>query len=247
MMQLNFSLKKAWNDLFLKEQYIIQFLSMAALIVLCLLAGELFKMDGASSIPTFIIGAYFCLIRNNIINGSIPAMAEIFKDPLKFLRAGLGLTFLFVTYALTFFLIGISIFFIGANVLNLPAFSLTIFVLAITLSVFSLLFAFAKLLFSENLCLKDGFNLSKAMISFKRGTKEYLIIFGFYIILYSVILTIIFCTNSFAYNPIDRHVTIALPANTLAMLAIFMLDYFYNHLLAQTYKYSLLKIDVTVI
>lgn len=245
-MQLNFSLKRAWNDLFLKEQYIIQFLSIAALITLCVWVSNFPKMENANHFSYYIIGTYFCLMTNNIIKGSKNALEDIFTPFLNFIRVSIGLMFLLIVYILIFLIIYLGVLFFIDSILKLSFYPFGIALLMVMFLIFSINFTFARLLFSEKFSFKDGFNLKKAIISFRRGMKEYLIIFAIYILINCIIFAIVSYLNSLSFNPLDNHFKITLQVQIFWGLATFILDYFYNHILAQTYKYTLSEINLTV-
>ena len=79
-MQLNFSLKRAWTDLFSEKKYVWQLLSVMAIYICLELLGNICGLKGPKFLGSIIIGGYLSLLGYNIINSKDKVLENIFNN-----------------------------------------------------------------------------------------------------------------------------------------------------------------------
>lgn len=261
-MQLNFSLKKAWTDLFDDRKHTKELLLLWLLLIILYAVGEFTKLSLLPVIAYVLLGGYFVLMSNNIINGREPVLADILSDKTEnrnIIAAGLKPIGIGFIYGLVFGIFWglISLFF--TKILMFSALKGFVTAVLISLPVLIIVSIFVTLLFSENLKFSDGFNLKRAFISFKYAWREYLVTLCFQLLMNIVAIIVLFIFCLFVGIIIGLITTIfkTAPALTTSLIkelgqligmvvgSLFglLIGYFYSHLLAQSYKYSLTKMD----
>lgn len=256
-MQFNFSLKKAWKDLFGNKQYVLEFSSMLLLMIVLYSISIFTEFKLLPILGYFIWIGYLSLMCNNVINGREPVLADIFSNAegrnifvvsFKFISVG-------TIYGLVFGIIGGLICSIFPKLFSLPAQNVLIATAIILLPLMMLFSLLSGFLFSENLKFSEGFNLKKIVNSYKAAWKDYLATFGIFILMYlSSIVVIILVVTVFAVlilglskagMPLDSlgiHNYSKVFGQLIGNLLGFPMGYLFNHIVAQTYKYSLTKI-----
>lgn len=257
-MELHFSLKKAWTDLFSNRKYVLELLSLMALMSVLMLVAQFSSLKLLPILGYVIWLGYLLLMCNNIINGKEPVLADIFSNlkgrnifavPLKFMVLGL-------IYGMFLGILWIITFLIFNNFLSMSSNNALIFSILISIPLLFFISFLGVLLYSENLQIRDGFNLKKGWTSFKYAWKDYLATVGFgvvaYILCVLVMVPIIILFALFLGFLVKSGIqipktTISLCSNTLGIVLGnfigFPLGYFYHHILAQAYKYSLTKMN----
>lgn len=225
-MQLNFSIKKAWTDLFSNKKYVYELFLLMLFFAIIEIIGKVLKIEKIVIwLPLIFFGGYLTLIANNIIKGSEPVLENIFsfkKNNRNLILVGLKSAVLTVSYLVIIFILGaLSILFlnfikISGNIAFILYFSIIMFLMVF-------IFILGSLLFSENLRIKDGFNIKRAIASFKLAWGAYILAFFVYFLM-----------------AIIRETNIIFICSIL--VPIF---YFFNHAIAQIYKYTLSKMDET--
>lgn len=259
-MTLNFGLKKTWNDLIESKQRLNYLIGFGVLVVVLSLVDVFLKVKIFSSIGNLILGSYYILMMNNIINNRIPILEDLgnVESKERHLTAvvlkniGIGLVYSFILV-----LIGVILFMVLKSFMLTQA-QVLISLFLLFIPVF-LLFPFINLLFAENLAFKDAFNIKRAIKSFIFAWKQYLAVYGIYLlaailafavlfgILVPLSISIVFLLKSFPALVITRETgrLIGGIIGTVGgeILSIF-LSYWYMNVMAQVYRYSLLKMNL---
>lgn len=261
-MQLNFSLKKAWDDLFKKPKYILQLLIVTIICMILELLGTVYSIKGPKFLSSIVLCGYTCLIAYNIINAKEGVLENIFNnsDTHKFiLLVGLKAALIDAIYFVLFFLP--PVFYLGFYFAfkHFPVELTTIIVMLILSPLLFYVTIFPTITFSENLKFVDGFNFVKAFRTLKTAWKDYILCF----LIMSAILFGLFILGFLIYNLFilsqDKSVninsillyfshinwsflSIKLPQNTLFFtFGGVISSYFGTHIVAQVYKYTLNK------
>lgn len=261
-MQLNFSLKKAWDDLFSKPKYIVQILIVTVVCMILELLGTVYSIKGPRFISSIVLTGYTCLIAYNIINSKDEVLENIFNnsDTNKFIiLVGLKAALIDAIY---FALLCLPpVFYLGLYFAfrHFPT-ELSIIIVMLILS--PLLFyatIFPTITFAENLKFIDGFNFVKAFRTLKTAWKDYLlcflimyaILFGLFLLGFIIYnLFILSQHKSLSINSILFYfshmnwsfLSLKLPQNIIFFnLGGVISSYFGTHIVAQVYKYTLNK------
>lgn len=263
-MQLNFSLKKAWDDLFSNPKYIVQLLIVMTIYILMEFIGTVTPIKGPEFFGSIIIAGYTSLIAYNIINSKEKVLENIFDNPEtnKFiLLVGLKNALISTIYFAVLLFIPIFYlgFFVGFIHIHIP---IELGVILIMLILSPLLFystIFPSITFAENLKFIDAFNLKKAFKALKSAWKDYLFCFLimwlialviFLVGFFSFHLVIISQNKSLNINSILFYfshmnwsfINYKLPQNILFLsIGCFISSYFGTHIVAQVYKRTLIK------
>lgn len=261
-MQLNFSLKRAWDDLFSSPKYIFQLLAVTAICMVLELLGHISPVKGPKFLSSIIIIGYTSLIAHNIINAKEKVLENIFnnKETNKFiLLIGLKGTLIAAIYFVLLFLP--PTFYLGLYFV-FKHFPLELFIITIMLILSPLLFyvsIFPAITFAESLKFVDGFNFIKAFKTLKSAFKDYLlcflimltIFFGFFMTGFLIYNFFILIQNkSLSINSILLYfshmnwssLSYKLPQNSLFFtFGGVISNYFGTHITAQVYKYTLDK------
>lgn len=259
-MKLNFSLKKAWTDLFSDKKYIWQLLAVATLYMIIELSGDIYQIKGPKFLATIIIGGYTSLIAYNIINSKEKVLDNIFNnsETNKFLLlVGLKATLINSIYML---LPLVPTFYLGVyfGLMHFP----TALAITITMIILSpILFyttIFPTITFAETLKFTDGFNFIKAFKTLKAAWKDYLlcflimlvILFGLFILGFLIYNLFVLKQNkSLNINSIISyfsHMNWSFFSNELPQNSLFLSfgcvisSFFGTHLVAQVYKNTLI-------
>ncbi|MDD3722649.1 MAG: hypothetical protein PHW92_09205 [Lutibacter sp.] len=261
-MQLNFSLKKAWNDLFGKPKYIIQLLIVTVICIILELLGTVYSIKGPKFLSSIVITGYTCLIAYNIINSKEEVLENIFNNSEtgKFiLLVGLKAALIDAIYLVLLFLP--PVFYLGLyfGFKHFPAELSTIIVMLILSPLLFYVTIFPTITFAEEFKFIDGFNFVKAFRTLKIAWKDYLlcflimsaILFGLFILGFiSYNLFILSQNKSLNINSILSYfshinwsfISIKLPQNILFFnFGGVISSYFGTHIVAQVYKYTLNK------
>lgn len=259
-MQLNFSFKKAWNDLFSDKKYIWQLLAVTVVIVFLELLGDIYPIKGPKFLATIIIAGYTSLIAYNIINSKERVLNNIFNNPEtnKFiLLVGLKLAIIESIYLFCFYIPGfpLALFLMFRCHLS-PEFT-TLLVMLILSPILFYMTIFPSITFSKNLKFIDAFNLKNAFKTLKFAWKDYLLCFlvmtaiflGIFSLGFVVFnLIILGKNNSLNFNSIVFYIShmkwsflsLKLPQNSLFYsFGGVISSYFGTHIVAQVYKYTL--------
>lgn len=240
--QLNFSVKKAYEDLVLDKKYFGIYIVMSITFVALIFLATYFKIKILSVLCCIIYYGYLSLIANNVVKDKYPTLDNFLstKEKLKeLLQAGAKFSILVSIYNL---LSGFIIQFVAsALMVNFSSGFISVLKLAMIISSPVVIFNMItpSILFFENLSFKEAFNLKKAMYSFKYAAKEYILLVSFLIITGLAIITL--PPNIIRISNLNLYV-IFLVLLTIAFVFSFGM-YFYTHLLAQSCKYSLSKMN----
>lgn len=257
-MQLNFSLKKAWDDLFCDKKYALELFSIILLLILLTIVSIFTPLKLLPILGYIIWSGYFVLMCNNIINDKQPALADIFSNTKgrNIFATGLKIIGLSLIYGICFGLFWFITNLILAKIMLLPQKSVLLFIILISIPLVLFVALIEGLLLSENLKFSDGFNLKKGLSSFKYAWKDYLASVGFLILANFVSIFIIFFTAlifgtilgiliksgmSLDKTTISNYSSVS--GVIIGNLLGIPLGYFFNHILAQIYKYTLTKIN----
>lgn len=261
-MQLNFSLKRAWDDLFSKPKYVIQLLIVTAIYMILELIESIYSIRGFRFLSSILICGYTCLFAYNIINSKEKVLENIFNnaDTKEFiLLVGLKAALIDAIYFALLLLP--SIFYIGLyfGLKHFPAELSTILLMLILSPLLFYVTIFPTIIFSENLKFIDGFNFVKAFKTLKTAWKDYILCFLiFSAILYGLFILGFVIYNLFIlsqYKSLNIHtiafyfshmswsfLNIKLPQNNLFFsFGGVISSYFGTHIVAQVYKYTLNK------
>lgn len=258
-MQLNFSLKKAWTDLFSNKKYVVELALLMLLMIVLELVAAFSSLKLLPILGYLIWTGYVVLMYNNIINNREPVLEDVFANAKgrNIIASGLKLVGIGLVYGF-----GLGVFaglatFILTKVLHFQGNIALLSVVLISLPLVVFMTLFGGLLFAENLKFSDGFNLKKGVGSFKNAWKEYLCAFGFLIIMYLlvcgaiVLIGLLFGTfvgllikSGIVIEKTVLHNCSMAFGSVLGNVFGFPLGYFFSHIIAQCYKYSLTKINV---
>jgi len=237
-MKLNFSFKKAYNDLFSNKKYIWQLLSFTLIYFILNVLEIILKCKDSSGFGYTILFGYLCLMANNIIQEKEPVLANIFNKKWNIFWIGWknGIVEIIYCAALMIpgYLIVISLkHYYGIKIL------FGIILLCITfLPLIIFIWVSSFILFSENLSITESFNLIKSFKSFKYVWKEYLFSSSLYVICFTLMYVIYAIFHIFFKNfYFDQ------TANLVMYSFLVISNYFCLHFIAQSYKYSLSKIN----
>lgn len=257
-MHFNFSFNKAFSDLFDNKKYAFELLYLIILMIVLNIVASFSQLKLLPTLGYLIWLGYLFLMCNNIINGKEPVLADIFSNSkgrnifivaLKFF--GLALIY---GLLLAVILLILSMLFMA--LLSVPKNKAIIFSVIVSFPFFLFVSYFSTFLYSENLKFRDGLNLKKALLSFKLAWKDYLAVFAFLIIFY--ILCIVaampiflvlgvlaaFMMKSSLHSNYSTISSISIVLGTIWGNSFgFVLGYFYHNILAQIYKYTLVKIN----
>ena len=255
-MQLNFSLKKDWDDLFSTNKYIWQLLAVTVVFMIIELAGDIFQIKGPKFLATIILSGYTSLIAYNIINDKERVLENIFNIPEtnKFiLLVGLKAALIDAIYMIVPL---VPAFYLGVyfGFSHFPKEASIITLLIIISPILFYITVFPTLVFAENLKFIDGFNFKKAFRALKLAWKDYLlgflimlvIFFGLFIIGFIIYNLFILNHNKkldfnsilFYFSHINwEFFSKKLPQNSLfSSLGCVISSYFGTHIVAQVYK-----------
>lgn len=191
-MALNFSLKRAWDDLFSSPKYVFQLLIVTAVCMVLELIGNINPIRGPQFLASIIILGYLAMFSHNIIQSKEKVLENIFnnRETNKFiLLVGLKGALIETIYAPLIFipLVYLGFLFIWAH-LSKEIILILIFIILSPL--FFYLMIFPSLVFSEKLRFIDGFNLKRAFKALKLAWKDYLlcflIMFGIYFAIFII-------------------------------------------------------------
>lgn len=259
-MQLKFSLKKAWEDLFSKPKYIIQLLIVTVICIILELLGTVYSIKGPKFLSSIVLTGYTCLIAYNIINLRERILENIFNNPEtnKFiLLVGLKAVLIDAIYFVLVFLPPIFYLAIYLGFSHVPVELSTIIAMLILSPLLFYVSIFPTITFAENLKFLDGFNFVRAFRTLKTAWKDYLLCFlimlliflGIFLIsFFSFHLFIISQNKSlnihsilFYFSHISwSFLSIKLPQNLLFLtFGDVISSYFGTHIVAQVYKYTL--------
>lgn len=262
-MTLNFDLKKPWTDL-AESKPNIKYLILIGLLMIVLGVIDLaLKTKTFSSIGNIILGGYFILMINNIIHDKKPILEDLSNSSgsernLFFIILkifGIG-----IVYGLAMITIGIILFLIFLKGLMLDM-RISVIALIVFLLPLLILLSLSNLLFAENLKFSDAFNIKKAVKSFSIAWKEYLIAFILNILLVvlaillliiiaiplGIIVALVFKLMTFIPDIILISKFVGgIFGIVIGELGAIIISYWYLNILAQAYKYSLTKMNITV-
>lgn len=260
-MILNFSLKRAWVDLFSSPKYVFQFLAVLVICTILNLIGDINPIKGPQFLSSIIILGYLALFSHNIIQSKEGVLDNIFnnRETNKFLLlVGLKGALLETIYApvilipsfyllLLFFLAHLSI----GIIMPLSTIILS--------PLFFYLIVFPSLLFSEKLKFIDGFNLKRAFKALKLAWKDYILCFlilhGIYLLIFTMgfvifNLFVLSQTKGLSTHSIlsyCSHITWSSFSNKLPQNSLFdsvaniISAYFATHIVAQVYRNTLIE------
>lgn len=223
-MQLDFSLKTAWDDLVCNKKYIYELFLLVLFFIVTEVIGKTLKIEKVLIwLPSAFFAGYLTLVANNIIKGSEPVLENIFafkKSNRNIILVGLKSAVLAVSYLVIIFILGTlaTLFFSFINISGNIAFILY-FSIVMFPAVFIIILG--SLLFAESLCVKDGFNIKRAIISFKLAWGNYLLLFVVYFLMLLIRETNMMFVCAF----------------------LVLIFYFFNYAIAQVYKHSLSKMN----
>ena len=261
-MQLNFSLKKAWNDLFSNPKYIVQLLIVTVICMILELLGTVYSIKGPKFLCSIVLAGYTCLIAYNIINSKEEVLENIFNnsETAKFiLLVGLKAALIDAIYFIFLFLP--PVFYLGLyfGFKHFPAELSTIIVMLILSPLLFYVTVFPTITFAENLKFIDGFNFVKAFRLLKSAWKDYLlcflimsaILFGLFILEFLIYNLFILSQNkslninsilSYFSNMNWSFISIGHPQNILFFtFGGVISSYFGTHIVAQVYNNTLNK------
>lgn len=261
-MHLNFSLKKAWDDLFSEPKYIIQLLIVIVMCIVLELLGTIYSIKGPKFLSSIVLTGYTCLIAYNIINSKEEVLKNIFNnsDNNKFiLLVGLKAALIDAIYFALLFLP--PVFYLGLYFAfkHFPAELSTIIIMLILSPLLFYVSIFPTITFAEKLKFIDGFNFVKAFKTLKTAWKDYVlcflimsaILFGLFILGFLIYNLFILSQNkSLNINSILSYfshinwsfLSLKLPQNILFFtFGGVISSYFGTHIVAQVYKYTLNK------
>lgn len=259
-MQTNFSLRKAWDDLFSEKKYIWQLLTITVIYICLEFLGNVYQIKGPKFLASIILGGYMSLLAYNIINAKEKVLENILNNSEMnkfFLWVGLKTAIIESLYELCFFIPAFPLgFYLGLN-FHLNAALATIIVMLTLSPLLFYITIFPTITFAQNLKFTDAFNFKKAANTIKFAWKDYLlcfaimfvIFFGIFIFCFSIFYVISLIQN----NVININLIIArflnlkwayfslkLPQNSIIMsFANVISSYFATHIVAQVYKYTL--------
>ena len=261
-MEIDLSPGKMWNDL-IESKESLKYLLIIGLVLIVLGIIDVFlKVKILSSIGTLFLGGYFILMINNIIHERKPILEDLEKSQSKERGLGtvtlknMGIGFIFAFCLLT---IGIILFllFVKLVMLNITQ---AIIVLIIFLLPLIVIVSLCHLLFAENLKFSDAFNIKKAIASFKIAWGKYLMVFGIYIllivlvftllmiILVPLIMSLIMMLKNYPALILTKETTKLIGGilgSSFGEIGGIILSYWYYNAVAQVYKYSLTKMNIT--
>lgn len=258
-MQLNFSLKRAWDDFFANPKYKWQLLAIAVAFIFLKLSGNVCMTKGPKFLASIIMGGYTSLLSYNIINSKEKVLENIFNNPETdrfILLVGLKTALIDAIYLLIFVIpatfIILLYFVTGLRNELLTSVSL----LTLTPIIFYIAI-FPTLVFSQNLSFKDAFNFKMAFNTLKKAWKDYIIcffiilaivfgLFGFQFLLFSIYVLIQYKALTLHYIlSYFSHVDLSSFSNKLPQNIVFygigvvIAKYFGTHISAQVYKSTL--------
>lgn len=260
-MQLNFSLKQAWDDLFSSKKYIWQLLAATAIYMALEFLGDIYSIKGPKFLASIIIGGYTSLIAYNVINSKERVLENIFNnnENHKFiLLVGLKVAIIESIYLLFLIIPGFPLAFYLTSFHFDPSLATLILMLILSPVLFYLTI-FPSIVFAENLNFIDAFNFKKAFSTLKLAWKDYLLCFvitffmllGIFILGFVIFNLVILGQNKgLNFNSIVFYFTHLnwsflgnkLPQNSLFLsFGCFISSYFLTHISAQVYKYTLTK------
>lgn len=261
-MQLKFSFKKAWDDLFSKPKYIVQLLIVTVICIILELLGTVYSIKGPKFLASIVLIGYTCLINYNIINSKERVLENIFNnsDTDKFiLLVGLKATLIDAIYFALLFLPPIFYLAVYLGFNHVPPELSAIIVMLILSPLLFYVSIFPTITFSENLKFLDGFNLGKAFRTIKMAWKDYIlcflimsaILFGIFLISFLIFHLFIISQNKsldinsilFYFSHIGwSFLSLKLPQNILFFsFGCGISSYFGTHISAQVYKYTINK------
>lgn len=258
-MQLNFSLKRAWDDFFTNPKYKWQLFAIAVAFIFLKLSGSVFMAKGPKFLASIIMGGYTSLLSYNIINSKEKVLENIFNNPEteKFiLLVGLKAALIDAIYLLIFVIPAtfVILFLFTTGLRNELLTSIAIFTL---IPIIFYIAIFPTLVFSQNLSFKDAFNFKLAFSTLKKAWKDYIIcfliilaiilgLFGFQFLLFSIYVLIQYKALTLHYIlSYFSHVDLSYISNKLPQNIVFygigtvIAKYLGTHILAQVYKSTL--------
>ena len=238
-MNLHFSFNKAYTDLFNNKKYVWELLSFVLMFYVVELFQSVIKSSSSNSFISIMLGGYLCIMANNIIHDKEPVLGDIFKrkdNKISFIFAGFKQGMVQVAYFAVLAIVGCNAASFLKNSYGISNIEAWVLIAVIMLPVIVFLVISSFVLVSENLSFRDGFNLIKALKSFKYAWKEYIIAGALYIISLILIALIISIAEMIFKNQITSQV-----GAVITYLTIVISSYFSSHLIAQAYKYSLIK------
>lgn len=261
-MEINFGVKKVWNDLVESKESLKYLLSIGLLLIVLSIIDTVLKVKIFSSIGSLILGSYFVLMINNIIHDKKPILEDLGSSKGEERKLGLVILKTIgigIVYGLSIGIIGGILFFIFSKLLMLNI-AQTITILVILLLPLIVLLYFANLMFAENLRFDDAFNIKKAIASFKIAWGKYLTIFGINIVLAILLfvilmvilapisMSLIFMLKSYPIVSLSREtgrLISGILGSVFGQVGAVLISYWYMNAAAQVYKYSLSKMNIT--
>lgn len=257
-MHFNFSFNKAFSDLFDNKKYAFELFSLIILMIVLNIVAQFSQLKLLPILGYWVWLGYLFLMCNNVINGKEPVLADIFSNSkgrnifliaLKFF--GLALV-----YGIFIGILWLILSMLFTNLFAMPKNNALILSILVSFPLFLFVSFFSLLLFSENLKFRDGFNLKKALLSFKCAWKDYLAVFVFLIIFYILcivaVIPVFLVLGVLAGGMVKSglHINYSMISAISLILGTiwgntfgFVLGYFYHNILAQVYKYTLVKIN----
>lgn len=261
-MEINFGPKKVWNDLVENKESLKYFIQMTALLVVLSIVDVVLNVKIFSSLGSLLLGGYLVLIMNNIIQDKKPVLENLGnvqdekRNLFLIILKGIGIG---CVYGIALIIVGIILFLILSKILMLKM-TLSIIITIIGLLPMIVIISICNLLFAENLNFSDAFNIKKAVESFKIAWSKYLALYCINIVLALFVFTLLMVMLIpiaasliliFKDYPIlaltketGRLIGGILGASVGEVCAI-MITYWYTNAVAQVYKYSLSKMNIT--
>ena len=259
-MEINYSPKKVWNDLIDSKENIRHLIYIALICLVFDIIAESFNLKFLSGVSSMLLGSYFILMINNIIQDKQPILEDLGKNDkperdlitIIFKVLGIGIIYGLPTGIAAAFLLFFLLKILSINVILA---SVILFIILIPMII---LIGFSNLLFAENLKFKEAFNIKKSILCFKSAWKKYITVF----LIYIMVILLVFCLLFVFLLPITFLLDMLLKLNTTANLTTetvkltgnflgiifgtfgqFIVAYWYTNAIAQIYKYSLEKIE----
>lgn len=260
-MEINYGAKKVWNDLVESKENLKYFYLISIFVIVLSFADVFFKAKIFSWAGMLLLGGYFALIMNNIINGTKPVLENLSSasgDRNLFLiilkRIGID-----IIYGIILLLFAIPLFILFEVLFKFSKSDLwiTFTLLLILLSPLLILISFNSLLFAENLKFAEAFNIKRAIESIKKAWGKYLTLFFVYI---GVAITLVVCIlaiflilglimyfglKGVTASPETAKVIGDIMGSIVGGILGIAVGYWYTNAVSQIYKYSLKKNENT--
>lgn len=261
-MEINFGPKKVWRDLIESKENLKYLVGIGILLIVLSLVDVIFKVKIFSSLGSLVLYGYLALMANNIIQDKTPILENIGnnndekRNLFLVILKGIGIG---IVYGLALVVVGIILFLIFSKVLMLNIVQSSIMSLIFLLPML-IIVSMSNLLFAENLNFGDAFNIKRAVESFKFAWGKYLtvwvinillmfLLFGLLmIIIIPIAVSLIFMLKNYpvlALTKETERLIGGILGSVFGQIVALLISYWYMNAVAQVYKYSLSKMEIT--